>query len=1026
MTHRSRAHAIEDFTRWNRAGLDQVNYLDHGAAEIMQSLRIAHLLAHARGQHPDRLPGPDALDAAYASEAGLLPDGRSLKDVLQQMGSTFSRPHMDGGLEANATYEARLLAQYQAALSDPSAQIARAFSRAMQILTSTLEAYANEGTFRTASQRSHIYRHLALTGFRPSLAASAHTPVALMVKEHTSELDLPAGLGFDVPHESGAVLTYESLSTLKAASGLNELKVVGHDQRRDPITEDQTSFELASAAFFSRQMVGRYALLLNGREKTALKVTATDESRQRFTAERQRVGRSGSAFSGDMQTSQVASVPLQVHPVRPRGEGWIHFQAPPDSYAGQIICLIYSDGTRDFRKVREIRGRDLRYSALTDYRLMPNPPARSKSNRPDPLAGKDAGLEGEAQIDEAALGAAREEARLKGKSFDDIFAEYEAALADGLRPRLRRLWSVLSTTPCSADDPDAETLRLRHLGDATTTLGIEYVKPADALGEVAILKPGEVYVDGLDEETARAIGPVVLEHNDGQFRAHQMEVLWADAYGVALEPEFGDTPASSVATLIGGFDLLTDLSAETRNPAAAISDDGEIVLHIAENAAHLLLAGRRLLMVSDDRRLTAEVDVAEVLDLNAAEGQIRLRLADRGYDLSGFQAGFVNVYGNVVTFGHGKSQKPRVLGSGDGSQAEQVMQIADEPPATVLNAAFPGGVAPDLEISVDGQIWRQVERSAAQQGAASYHVEMQTDHSLSVHFHRRLISGTDNVMLTRFRLGAGRIGNDLRPFAATNLKPKHSAIEAIVQPMAGLGGADLRGVQALKSGGRSTYALFDRALGVEDFARLAETHSGVLHAAARLVRQGMGRAGNRIDLYIVPNGGNDVAPVQGALQEMLLRRALPGTTLRILPFVAAPLEGRADIVLKPGYPDQGAIRTELMAQLMRAFDLPARPLGRQLYMSEIVALIEMHPAVAHVTFTLTAPRNHEDVTPQPNDPRLPNAPVQVLRPEWNTSVYLARADGISLTFRTDPLERRRAAAVSETQNNAHNSRGGPS
>ncbi len=965
MTNFAANPGISDFTRWNRAGLERFDYLSSGAAEFSEDLRILQLLLFAKGQHPDDLDDPAAWINAF--ETGTFEDGGTLKDALRVLQSHSARPDMDGVIANNATRAERLLAQYQAILTDPSAQISRAFARALHGLAKSVDAYANEGTLRTATQAVHAHHLLSLIGFQPRPAASAITPIAYQVRSGAGRVTLGAGLAFDYAlRQGGPTLTFESFQAVMAHPALNELQFTDHDSQLDVIPAGLETFQLTGKSAFTSASKGDIAVLLNGYSREAVIVTETNADELLFSVARSR----HQTLSGHLQTGSVATAPKNRWAARPRGSTWLHFRSPPATFPQAVIQLSRGAGTsRSYHRVQEVQGRDLRITNLQNPWVIGSLGAVQFYGEPMTM------IEG---INESSAPQVLETAP-QGLAFvsEEVAREaYSVIVENGAGP------DIDCITPFNFLLIESQLAR--------TTC---YSRGAN-LGPLVELSGEYIYLEGVKEADIATQPFVVLEIAAGDVFATTVTVVSTDELGIALLAPDLPFDASEVVAVYGGFANTNVFVADPRSRAAVFSA-GDTVMQVNCPASEqdLLRPGRSVLIIGDTAEQTAQVTIRDTVSQSG--DTIRLRVDDRGQDISVFRKGFSHVLANVSTFGHGKSMPERVLGSGDAGQAGQVMLIEDADVATQQNSAFPGGIVPDIQITVEGQIWQQVAQGAAVLDDGPYYsVALQSDGAFAVTFHRILPTSDDNVLLSRLRIGAGLSGNGIPAYGVTNLQPKDPLVDAVIQPLVPAGGADLEGVEALRSGGKSRYALFGRALSVDDFARLSESHAAVVHAHAALQRQGRGRGGNSISLWVAPTGGTGLMTFESELHDMLSASSLPGTQIDILPYHSIPLRGTCQIVLKPGYADLFTIRAEIEEALMARFSLTARPLGEKLYTSQISAEIESHRAVDHVISLL-------DLACA--DPHLRcvldnDGAVQAARPSRETSVHLVDVTDLILEF----------------------------
>ena len=406
-------------------------------------------------------------------------------------------------------------------------------------------------------------------------------------------------------------------------------------------------------------------------------------------------------------------------------------------------------------------------------------------------------------------------------------------------------------------------------------------------------------------------------------------------------------------------------------------------------------AGRRLLLVSEaeDPPKAAALTIATITAQGT--GIQRLTFAEPLANLPPFRRGYTVVHANVTPLGHGKSQPQTVLGSGDAAQQNQVIALPLAPVSTRPDAGFPGGVAADLEITVAGRLLRQVASAAdADPDQPSYLVRLTEDNHPEVVFLMRNPTGTDNLHLTRFRIGAGETGNGVPAGAITKPTPAHPAIAALVQPLPPRYGADGEGVDALRAKGDSQFALLDRALSIDDFARLAESHAAIWHASGSLRREAGAQGQPTIVLTLVPAAGGPVAAIRETLMRYLLDRALPGTRLRLQDFTSAKFGGRATVTLKRGYPQSPEIAEEIRTLLLHRFGLETRQLGQTLFTAEIVAAIESHPTVDHLVFALVPQFAAGTARVVPSV----SGAIEAVVPNAQTLVHLAGAGSIDILW----------------------------
>lgn len=192
-----------DLSRWNRAGLRRMTYVDGNAPLFLERLR-EEFMRH----FPDRwsaLPAP--------------PDIGDVEQLLPER-LQFERNR-------------KLVALYQGDRRDMAWELARTFARACHVLAAHFDAHANEAFLRTATQWEHVRRLVATIDYQPAPAASATTALVVSAKSGKKGV-LPRG--FQVKHappEGGPQVIFETFADLEIDHELNELRPSGWDRSPD-------------------------------------------------------------------------------------------------------------------------------------------------------------------------------------------------------------------------------------------------------------------------------------------------------------------------------------------------------------------------------------------------------------------------------------------------------------------------------------------------------------------------------------------------------------------------------------------------------------------------------------------------------------------------------------------------------------------------------------------------------------------------------------------------------------------------
>ena len=231
---------MSDLTRWNRAGLSKLAYIDGNAATYQEDLRLS-------------------LRTLFQDDA----------KVLQWLGD-----------EANDNtireWQQRLLEQYQQDRRDYAWEILRSFGRTVHILAHTVDAYANERYIRTATQWDNVRRLVNMLDYHPAPPASAETYVALLANSDDQAIGtLAAGFAIkNEPTDGSAPLIFESLADIDIDYRLNELKAPDHNRSPDRVWFSGTSFNFDPDVMPDEISVGDYAILTDKLQAIAVSVQA--------------------------------------------------------------------------------------------------------------------------------------------------------------------------------------------------------------------------------------------------------------------------------------------------------------------------------------------------------------------------------------------------------------------------------------------------------------------------------------------------------------------------------------------------------------------------------------------------------------------------------------------------------------------------------------------------------------------------------------------------------------------------------
>ena len=313
----------KDLTRWNRAGLDELHYVEGNAATYLETLRKGMVERFTK-------------------------DGELKWTELDV-----------GVLENESEREAftRILSQYnREERGDYAWEILRSFSRSIHVLGGHLNFFANEGYLRTANEWEHIRRLVKMIDYHPAPPASATTQLALITKEDKAG-DVLAGLAMkNQPEDNSKAVTFETLENLTVDPMLNRLKVIGWDQSQMPFdyVGNRSTIELEKPLEYVS--IGSHGVLVM-RENVAAAVRVDSLSPLAITI-------SGAAPSGSINGVKLSEVQLLLEPEkilkpRLRGGSVIELDQNLSLNAGRFVAW-YESGSWELRKIDAADGKRIR------------------------------------------------------------------------------------------------------------------------------------------------------------------------------------------------------------------------------------------------------------------------------------------------------------------------------------------------------------------------------------------------------------------------------------------------------------------------------------------------------------------------------------------------------------------------------------------------------------------------------------------------------------------------------------------
>ncbi len=942
-----------DLTRWNRAGLRRLRYVDGNAV-----LYLDDLLAALRGGFRPRFNAGEGWLKGNDSEA--------LKG------------------ETGVQKQKRLAEQYTGKRGDWGVELARTLARASHVLTEYIDVYANEATLRTATQWDNLRRLVEMLNYHPAPPASAATPLVIAVKPGKRGRLAKGFAVKHVPADGSPPVVFETLADLEVDAALNELRLANYDRAGDTVV----SGTLVLAERVSGLRLGEPVVLENERTHFTLArlISGIQEQNGRTVLTLNTpVGAGAGLKRGEILVHLKPSDRLApLAPVQTEetvGNKLVLAVAPDSLRAGDVVFV--SDGAvHYYRRVSAVEGQEVRFSEA---------------------------LNGPLRLDQANVSRARsvsvvmvdERATMKSgvtlssfKTAGDLSAfGPPVTLADYVIPKGQTVPRLKSFEIVSAKYQPVDPANPAGGGYTTFTV----VDPDEELDnpQAVYLPPAarEWRVDsylhdaagGLLPRTLTTALPKGISAGDLAVVVSGSQLGWAALDSVAADSDAGRAELSvqqwhtrasgrfylSRTRVYGRFKQRVRLDGWNYN-AAGLDSFSELPIATGKRP-ELLVIGRRLWIEQEQPQGYAHGREATVVNLKGDRIVISPGLSDD------FTVGNTVIRANVAGAGHGETQNERILGSGDATSLNQSFVLDVAGVSFVADPTQASGVRADIEAIVDGLRWQQVSTlDDSGPGDAHYDVRMTEGGHVRVNFGdgvrgRRLPSGNNNVRV-RYRQGTGLAGN----LAAGKLeKPArpHALVEKVRQPVESSGGGDMESTEALRRNAPASVLTLERAVSIADYEHLAATHAAVWRARAFALPSALRRT--RVEVVVVPAGGATLGATRTAIENFLATHTQPGVQVLVSEFAPVRLYLEIRIRIVSAEVDAETVKAQATARIKAAFALEQRAIGAPFYLSDVYAVVEPIPGVRNSSCVLKF-RRKDDARPQSATQRIGAARNEVV------------------------------------------------
>jgi hypothetical protein len=887
-----------DLTRWNRAALPRFRYIDGNAATFLEMLR-------------------QQLRPRFAQWQDIQPDPPPDETVAERL--------------------LRIVKQYDADRRDWGWETSRSFARALHILTEHLDAFANEGYLRTATQLSSVHALAAMIGYAPAPASSATTPLILNAKPDVAAATVPLGFAVKASPPGQPPVIFETLADIDIAFALNTVHLAYWNRNNSVVTAaDITTTGFWGVPSDLKASVGDYAVVEAEatNELAAAKIAGTGSAFQ--------LGATAPAVTTAMtrDTVSLRVAPRQTLVPAVNGSSVVWLTAGHGFSKGDLAYWM-TGSTTSMAFVDEASDASVRLAEPV------SPPGTNVSiYRASPVTYQQYVANGYqwrlSKPSDATLVAFVTSGTTLGTvplDFEDSGHFEEGVAADktmgflapkpGVLDGVNKLWLVSTLT----NDPVADVMA----GLPADTL--EFTgKPGNiASGDVALL---QIAGGGLVASRIVSIdkGPNLYRIT---FTSGSVPTAGVDAVMTAFATLLRPVDAGCNTTLVSGSALAFDLDPWP----APLTSGRTLILESASGAFDPLPV--RVLSIDPpaDGNL---VHIDETLPGAFTVGglaQTTLRV----------ESGDLLVRANVADAGHGQTRPVKILGSGDASQTGQTFTIDTSDVSQVRDVSIPGGIRADLLIQVGDEFYSQTANLGdADPADPSFTVSTTETGSLILTFGdgrhgRRLQTGTNNVRMT-LRQGSGPAGN-LAAGALTDIVRKHPALDSFEQPVAAIGGSAPETLDKIRVNAPGRLAAMDRAISVSDYEQLARRFQGVWHALA-YEQIDLGRSREGVAVVVVPAGGGPLGTLAGDIRAYLTANGLPSVDVTIVDYAPVPVEIAITLRVDSSEYDPRDVAARVRAAVLSAFDLSLRAPAQPLYRSEVYRVVTGIEGVANCDVVL--------------------------------------------------------------------------
>src|SRR5437762_1760196 len=306
------------------------------------------------------------------------------------------------------------------------------------------------------------------------------------------------------------------------------------------------------------------------------------------------------------------------------------------------------------------------------------------------------------------------------------------------------------------------------------------------------------------------------------------------------------------------------------------------------------------------------------------------------------------IYGNVARSTHGETVS-EVLGTGDGSKANQSFKLKQAPALTYTRSTAPGGAESSLQIRVNDLLWHEVP-SLFKRGPREriFTTEMADNGTVTVRFGdgvrgARLPSGAQNVKATH-RRGSGLDGL-VRAGQLTSLLTRPPGLKSALNPLAAEGADEPESFANAQQNAPLTVLTLERVVSLEDYENFSRSYAGIAKALATWTWDGRTRG---VFLTLA-------APLGAAVSSSLITDLItaihtagdPFVPVRAVSYQTALFRITGKIKVDPDY-EVEKVLAAADDTLRDTFSFAKRQFGQPVNLSEVIALVQAVAGVVAV------------------------------------------------------------------------------